>query len=157
MRARQMGQYLQLTLGILWLISGNIAGAQDISDLTAASNAKGCNLIPYENTKTTCNDANANIHLQDSCDATSCSRTTDHTSAWQKCVDNRGASNQAFQTAINRLTDAKKNLWTGPRNKRYRDLATAIINKIKLGQPTHVTELKKAKQNLTACQRIFGG
>jgi hypothetical protein len=140
------------TVAVL-LVSASALAAPDKNDLTTAINGPGgCELIPFPQTQKTCKNANAQIHGRTSCDVGACT-TRAQKPAWKKCVTARTASNNAFQSAINQLTNLKKTAWKGtqPANQEMRELADQVIELIKVGQPGHEEALDAAKRQLRNC------
>jgi hypothetical protein len=142
-----------LAIVAVLLISAPALAAPDKNDLTTAINGPGgCELIPFPTTKATCKNANAQIHGTTSCDVGACT-TKAKKPAWKKCVTARTTSNNAFQSAINQLTNLKKTAWKGNRqpNPDMMDLADQLIGLIQAGQPGHVEALDAAKRQLRSC------
>lgn len=124
------------------------------SDLTTAVNSDGgCKLIPFATTRQTCITANAGIHGATSCDVAGACASGVAKAALTRCVTNRTASNNAFQSTINQLNTLKKGAWKDKKNQELKKLATDIIDKITPGQKSHADQLANAKVRLNACPR----
>lgn len=144
-----------------WVFLGHgHALALDPSDVLTASTGQGCTLIPYDATRLSCVGENNGLHFAAACGSLACQKTaggvtnTARKAAWQNCVARRTTINGNFSSTVTKLKKFK----TGPIYKGWQQKSRAavrtIITKIESGQPTHIAQLRSARDQVVNCNRF---
>lgn len=125
------------------------------------SKKQGCQLIIDGARRNNCVTNNQTVHTAQTCDATACQKTAGKSvngqrlAFWQSCVQLRTDINGDFSAEKNELERFKQKTPYKRWNQKAKTAMNTLISKIAKGQPTHSSELNKAKAQVKICQKLI--